>query len=264
MTSLSSQGSGTYTPPPLVQGRLLINVGESNTYGAAPGETGVTGGVQYWDTDCTGLTSTFWHPLHGTSFHPSHGVDRSVGTQLLNAGGYSGVTAILTIAYGSTAYVDWLPGDPKYNIIKTAIRTACLQLPAAFPQVNNGWKVRQIRNSGTTDMLVNNLPYQQGWAAAQASWSAGLQTDIITPAILANVTWQPTLYVQSCSQLFGAFFVSTGVIPQQYIAAGDLDHIIDADSLAYDPNHKHMTTGGYIDLGNLIGQQVIFLDGINQ
>jgi hypothetical protein len=253
------QGSGLYTAPPQVQGNLVVNVGESNTYGAAPGLAGNTTGIQYWDTDVTGLTSSFWHALHGTSFHPSHGVDRSFGAQLLAAAGYSGTTAMLTVAYGSTSYPNWLPGDPKYTQIKTAIQNALALLPAAFPNVNAGWRTRQVRNSGTTDMLVNDLAYQQGWAAAQATWSNALVNDIVKP-VLPDAVWSPTLYVQSCSDLFGAFFVSTGVIPQQYTAAGDLDHIIDADALQYDALHKHMTQTGYIDLGNLLGTQLVFLD----
>lgn len=264
----TQQGSGLYTPPPPVIGQLIYDSGASNTWGPNAGQTGVTSGALYWDTDATpggsGITSTFWHNLHGTGVHISHGPGRSLAGGLIGQPGYEAL-ALMTIACGSSLYTDWQIGDPKYNAVKAATQAALALLPAAFPQVTS-WQIRQIRNQGSSDMRVNNLAYQQGWAAGQASWTTALKNDIFSVWSGVPHTWKPDLLIQQCTDITGAFFVSQGVIPQQYIYT-DADHVVNCDpsqGVAYEADFVHYTMPGNITVGGLVSARAVFLDSIGQ
>ncbi len=273
MTRFARQGSGLYTPPPALEGELILCTGQSNTWGPNPGLAGVTSGVLYWDSDLTppinagNVVSTFWHSAHGTSFHPSHGCDRSMIAQLLAAPGYNGRTAVMCVAVGSTTSDDWLPATTRYANVKTAIQLAISLLPSAFPAVTS-WACRQVRNQGQSDMRVNSLPFQQQWAANTTTWTNALKTQIVAPAF-ADVPhrWKPDLVVQCNPLISGAYFVGTGVIPQQYIyigeSPGSAPHMIvipGGPTGYYEMDEVHFTTPGNLAGGTMIGDQVVYLD----
>lgn len=265
------QGSGVYAPPEPVDVEVILNVGTSNGWGTNPGLPGVTGAIIYWDYDATtpnSVRSTFWHPLHGTGVHLAHGMDRSLGQALLDAGGYNGRTAILNCAFGSSRYPDWQPGADEYDAIKVGIQNALASLVTQFPE-GARFHFRQVRNQGTSDMRINSLPYQSGWGAAQTSWSTALADDIVAPAMPDGVIfdWKPQIIVWCYSGLSAAYFINTGVRLQQETLV-DADHLVSTEAMAFEPDGVHMlgypNMDGYIALGFAVGERIVYLDGIGQ
>lgn len=277
------QGSGNYVPPVPFDFNVLVCVGQSLTFGPAAGLPTVTGAFGYWDTDCTpggsGIVSAFWHALHGTGVHASHGPDRSAGAALLAANpAYSGRLAIMCIAYGATFYTDWAgPSSPgrAYGPVKTAIQAACAQLPALAGE-GAQIKFRQIRNLGQDDIRVNSLPYQQGWGAAQLAWTTALQNDIVAPAMAPGTvySWKPDLIIQTQTGIANAFFEATGVRASQ-ASIVDANHLLNIDpnpgdpnAVVYESNGVHPVAypalTGTVQLGTLYGNRVAFLDSIGQ
>lgn len=272
------QGSGSYVPPTPFDVDVIINVGQSLTFGPGLGPPTVTGAIQYWDTDCTPtgshIVSTFWHSLHGTGVHAAHGPDLTLGQAMLVANpGYSGKLAILTVAYGSSFYTYWQgPSSPgaAYAPVKSAIQSAVSLLSSTF-NAGAQFRFRQIRNLGQSDIRVNSLPYQQGWGAAQTAWSASLASDIVAPAMPSGIvySWKPQLIIQTQSGISGAFFEATGVRASQ-AALVDSDHLlnIDAPAVVYEADGVHPVsypaTTGVVALGTLIGNRIAFLDSISQ
>lgn len=268
------QGSGTYVPPVPFDVDVIVNVGQSLSWGPGLGPPTVTGAIQYWDTDATasgsGITSSFWHPLHGAGVHPAHGPDVTMGLALLAANpGYSGRLAILSAVYGATFYNQWVVGNPVYNAIKTVIQAAVAQLPTAFGD-GAQFRFRQVRNLGQDDIRVNSLPYQQGWGAAQTLWTSNLQNNIVLPAMPAGIlhSWKPDLIIQTQTGITGAFFEATGVRPSQ-ASIVDANHLLNIDppAIVYESNGVHPVaypalTGSYA-LGTLIGNRIAFLDANN-
>lgn len=269
------QGSGSYVAPTPFDVNVIVNVGQSLTFGPGLGEPTVSGAIQYWDTDCTpsgsGITSSFWHPLHGVGVHQSHGPDRSIGSAMIAADpAYSGKLAILTVAYGSSFYPYWAPGGLAYAPVKAAIQAAVSLMPSAFP-VGARFRFRQVRNLGQSDIRVNSLVYQQGWGAAQLTWETNLANDIVAPAMPVGTifSWKPQLIIQTQSGITGAFFESTGVRPSQ-ASIVDSDHLLNIDppTLTYQADGVHPvyypSLDGTVKLGALTGARIAFLDSIGQ
>lgn len=269
------QGTGTYVPPAPFDVDVIVNVGQSLTFGPGLGEPTVTGAIQYWDTDVTpngsGITSSFWHPLHGVGVHQSHGPDRSIGSAMIAADpAYSGKLAILTVAYGSSFYTYWAPGGPAYAPVKAAIQAAVALLPSAFA-AGARFRFRQVRNLGQGDIRVNSLPYQQGWGAAQLTWTTNLETDIVAPAMPAGTifSWKPQLIIRTQSGIVGAFFENTGVRPSQ-ASIVDANHLLDIDPpiITYQSDGVHPVyypaLDGTVKLGALTGARIALLDSLGQ
>lgn len=269
------QGTGSYVPPAPYDVNCIVNVGQSLTFGPGLGLPSVTGDIQYWDTDATpagsGITSTFWHPLHGVGVHQSHGPDRSLGQAMLDADpSYSGKLAILTVAYGSSVYPYWAPGGLAYAPVKAALQAAVALLPSTFPGPAR-FRFRQVRNLGQSDIRVNSLPYQQGWGAAQLTWTSNLENDIVAPAMLPGTifSWKPQLIIQTQSGITGAFFESTGVRPSQ-ASIVDANHLLNIDppTLTYQSDGVHPVyypaLDGTVKLGTLIGARIALLDSLGQ
>lgn len=265
------QGSGTYVPPVPFDVDVIVNVGQSLTFGPRLGPPGVTGAILYWDTDATvggsGITSSFWHPLHGNGVHAAHGPDLTMGQALLAANAsYSGKLAILTVAYGATVYPQWAPGGLAYAPVKAALQAAIPQLPTAF---GNGaqFRFRQVRNLGQGDIRINSLPYQQGWGAAQTIWTSNLKNDIVAPAMPPGIlySWKPDLIIRTQTGITGAFFEANGVRLSQ-ASIVDSDHLLNIDPpiITYESDGVHPVAypavGGVVALGTLIGTRIAFLD----
>jgi hypothetical protein len=265
------QGTGSYVTPEPIDVEVLVRVGQSNNWGTNPGLPGVTGAILYWDYDATtpaSVKSTFWHPLHGTGVHLAHGADRSIGQALLDAGGYVNRTCILNCSFGSSFYTDWQEGRPEYAAIKVGIQNALTSLFAQYPS-NSRYRFRQIRDQGQSDMRVNSLPYQSGWGAGQASWSASLETDIVEPMIPEGViySWKPQIIVWSYSGISNAYFINDGVRLQQANSV-DANHLVSGESWSYEPDGVHLLgypdLNGYIQYGYDVGNRVVFCDSIDE
>jgi len=238
----------------------FFNTGQSNSFGVNPGMPGVTGAILYWDSSIgNSPISTFWHSLHGTGVHLSHGIDRSFGEALLvgDNARYSGHTFILNAAYGSTSYLDWLPGSDEFPAIEATIQSAMALIAAQYPS-NATYHFREIRNLGQTDIRVNSQAYQDGWAAANADWQSELAT-MVSAVFSAPHSWLQNMIVKTNPLTSGAVLLPT-IPDQQLIAAGDTDHFIDADDLGWEADHVHMTSQGYIDLGERIGNRILTID----
>jgi hypothetical protein len=255
--TLAIRGTGALSAvAPLVIDHF-INTGQSNTQHDGRGPVGTLAAVPYaWDTLSASNSGGGYVSLLGKT-GASGGPDYSFGLTLFQAGINAEIT---TVCAGSTFYNDWYVGSSEGDY--------CFAKLVAFMQLSRAkhgtiWpastlhRFHHTRDQGTTDQRVNNLTYQQGWAAGANLWHARVQAAV-------DQVWGPghpvdKMVVQQCTGLtlsgpgtgdcpFSNSAAHTSTIADQnltYVSGDTTRRVQQEETNYYDPDVVHCTDNGY-------------------
>lgn len=219
---------------------------QSNGWGVNPGETGPDiAEVPYWDTLIGTSASTALHALQG-----GHGKDYGVGRQLL-AAGYNPI--LVNISEGSTFSNEWIPPtEPTYLSMVSEVEDAWAAIQADFPG----------------DTFVHHHASDQGEAEARYGWPEPDAAEIAVVNAWADNFEATHTALESLVGPMHRFVIQTnsniehktlpGVLEALQLEAamveGPATRLINRNNeagVAYEGNNVHLTTAGYITLGNL-------------
>lgn len=222
---------------------------QSNGWGVNPGATGPDlAEVPYWDTLIGTSASVALHNLTGAA-SGGHGKDYTVGSGLYNLG-YRPI--IVNISKGSTFANRWIPSDATgcYASMISEVTAAWAAIRAAYP--NDKFRHHHVSDQGEEEARYGYPSPSPAQIAVIDAWTSnyGESHDALEAILGPMQRW----VIQTNSN------IDNKVLPGrlealQLAAADDALHFINRNGVTYEPDGVHMTTAGYIELGELFVSQ---------
>jgi hypothetical protein len=227
----------------------FLLTGQSNTGGNNPGGPGQT------------LASViFWYSYFGRSdasafddLNDDWGCNFELG-KAVNAAGFS--CAIINVARGATSSLNWTSGGIAYTFAVPELEEALAAL--AVEWAGDNVQFIHIRNQGEAEAQTALLATVEAWSANTLAWQTTLE-GLVAAAFPDQVSQSiPIIVVGTNSAITGK--THPGVLEaEQLSVAGSAARLVDMTGMSFEGDGVHLTTAGYIQLGQALGAAALLI-----